>query len=96
MDKELVRRTMRGVLPMEILKRPKTPLPRDPLEACQTLCKWRMEVPKKLPKSTHEFVKWNSWLETLQTAPGSFTWGQSYPISFALWLKAIENRQGIQ
>jgi len=96
MNKELTRRALSDRLPAEILRRKKTPLPRDPLEACQRVSRWRLQVPENLPKGIHEFVKWNSWLETLQAAPGSFTWEKSYPISFALWLKAIENKRGIE
>ena len=96
MDKELTRRSMRGSLPVEILRRHKTPLLRDPLNACQEEAGWRPELVKKPPKSIHEFVKWNSWLATLSKPTGSFTWENSYPLSFALWLKAIENKKGIQ
>lgn len=96
MDKELIRRAMKESLPVEILKRRKTPLSQDPLEACQAVTKWPLENPKNLPKRIHEFVKWKDWLETLQTSPGSLTWEKSYPFSLALWLKAIENRSWIQ
>lgn len=96
MDKELIRQAMRESLPVKILKRRKTPLPLDPLEACQEVTKWRLEIPKNLPQRIHKFVKWKDWLETLQTPPCSLTWEKSYPLSFALWLKAIENRRWIQ
>lgn len=97
MDKELVRRALKGSLPVEILKRRKTPLLRDPLQASQEETNWHPEeLVKNPPKSIHRFVKWSSWLATLRTPTGSFTWENSYPLSFSLWLKAIENRKGIQ
>lgn len=96
MNKELTRRAMSGSLPVEILRRRKTPLLCDPLQACQEKTNWRPELVKNPPKSIHEFVKWSSWLATLHSSQGSFTWENSYPLSFSLWLKAIENKKGIQ
>lgn len=96
MDKEVTRQALKDSLPVEILKRGKTPLPQDALAACLATTKWRPTIPENPPKSVYNFINWNSWRETLQTSPGLFTWENCYPISFALWLKAVENTKGIQ
>jgi asparagine synthase (glutamine-hydrolysing) len=95
-DKELARRAMRPWLPAEILRRPKSPLLRDPLEACQERTGWRPQPVENPPKLIHEFVNWKDWIETLERSKGSVPWAQLYPLSFSIWLKNIENQQGIQ
>jgi asparagine synthase (glutamine-hydrolysing) len=95
-DKELTRRAMGPWLPVEILKRPKCPLLQDPLEACQERTGWRPQPVENPPKLIHEFVNWKDWLATLETSKGSLQWSQLYPLSLSLWLKDIENQEGIQ
>jgi asparagine synthase (glutamine-hydrolysing) len=95
-DKELTRRAMSAWLPTEILKRPKSPLLQDPLEACQERAGWRPQPVENPPKLIHEFVNWKDWLATLETSKGFLQWSQLYPLSLSLWLKEIENQEGIQ
>lgn len=96
MDKEVTRQALKNSLPVEILKRRKTPLPQDALAACLATTNWRPKIPQNPPRRINDFINWNSWRETLQTPSGLFTWENSYPISFALWLKAVENRGWIE
>ena len=96
MRKELTRQAMRGLLPAEIVRRPKTPLLESPLEACQQKNGWRPEVEKDPPKIMAEFVKWKSWIATLESSKGLLSWELLYPLSLARWVKAIENGAGIQ
>jgi asparagine synthase (glutamine-hydrolysing) len=95
-DKEVTRRAMDSWLPAEILKRPKSPLLQDPLEACQKRAGWRPQPEAAPPKLVHEFVNWKVWRTTLENSKGSLSWGHVYPLSLALWLKGIENREGIE
>ena len=95
-NKELSRRAMKGALPENILQRPKSPLLEDPLEACWQREGWRPDPGKNPPKLVHEFVKWERWLATLQSSKGYFQCESLYPLSFSLWLKAIEKEGGIQ
>jgi asparagine synthase (glutamine-hydrolysing) len=96
MRKELTRQSMANLLPDEILRRPKTPLVESPLEACQQKSGWRPEVEKNPPKTLTEFVKWDSWLATLDNSKGLLSWEFLYPLSFARWVKAIEKGARIE
>ena len=95
-NKELCRRAMKGGLPGRVLTRRKAPLLEDPLELCWQRDGWRPDPGKNPPKMMHEFVKWRSWLTTLESAKGYFRYECLYPLSFSLWLKAIEKGRGIQ
>jgi asparagine synthase (glutamine-hydrolysing) len=95
-DKEVTRRAMDSWLPAEILKRPKCPLLQDPLEAWQKRAGWRPQPEENPPELVHEFVNWKDWRATLENSKGSLAWGQLSPLSLALWLKDIENREGIE
>ena len=94
--KEIMRQSMRELLPVEILRRPKTPLMLDLLEAVQKQSGWRPEIEKKPPQTMAEFVKWSSWLATLENPKGLLTWENLYPLFLSRWLKGIENEGGIQ
>jgi asparagine synthase (glutamine-hydrolysing) len=93
-NKELSRRAMKVGLPDEVLARPKTPLGEDPLKVCWQRDRWRPSSGKNPPKRVHEFVKWQSWLATLENQKGYFTYEYLYPLSLSLWLKAIEKEGG--
>ncbi|HET6930520.1 MAG TPA: hypothetical protein VFI45_09390, partial [Candidatus Acidoferrum sp.] len=95
-DKELGRRAMKGELPEEVLARPKAPLLADPLEVCWQRQGWRPFIGKSPPKMMHEFVKWKSWLATLEHSKGYVPYEYIYPASLSQWLKAIEKKGGIQ
>ncbi len=94
--KEMMRQAMRDRLPVRILRRPKTPLLQDLLEAVQQKAGWRPTLEKKPPQKMAEFVKWSSWLATLENSKGLFMWENSYPLCLSRWLKGIENESGIQ
>ncbi len=96
LNKELSRQAMKGGLPDKVVRRPKTPLLEDPLELCWQREGWRSDGATKTPKMAHEFVKWDIWLATLENSKGYFRYEYLYPLSFSLWLKAIEKEGGIQ
>ena len=94
--KELPRQALRGLLPVEILRRKKAPLVADPLRMCQQKDGWRPSLMKNPPKSLEEFVQWRPWLATLENSKGLLSWENLYPLALAHWLKVIENARGIQ
>lgn len=95
-DKELTRLAMAGYLPERILKRPKTPLAKDPLEVCRTTGKWSPAAPKSPIPRIHEFVNWQRYLETLKPYKG-YAYAQNlFVVALADWLKDVENVRGIQ
>jgi asparagine synthase (glutamine-hydrolysing) len=95
-NKELCRRVMQPELPYPVLTRPKAPLMEDPLELCWRRDGWRPNPEKNPPKIIHEFVKWSSWLATLEDAKGYFYYRYLYPLPFSLWAKGIEKDRVIQ
>jgi asparagine synthase (glutamine-hydrolysing) len=90
-DKELVRKVMQHYLPKAIVRRPKTTLVRDPVEAAQTDRGWRPEYQKSPSAQVRSFVNWSSWYETLNPAKGLLSWDNLRPLSLEYWLKGIEN-----
>jgi asparagine synthase (glutamine-hydrolysing) len=90
-DKALVRKVMQHYLPKAIVKRPKTTLVRDPVEAAQTERGWRPEYRKSASAQVQSFVNWSSWYETLNPAKGLLSWDNLRPLSLEYWLKDIEN-----
>jgi asparagine synthase (glutamine-hydrolysing) len=95
-NKELSRQAMKVGLPDEILARPKAPLVEDPLKVCWQRDGWRPNPKENPPKRMHEFIKWESWLATLESQKGFFIYENLYPLSFLLWLKDVEKGGGIQ
>ncbi|HXC49232.1 MAG TPA: asparagine synthase-related protein [Candidatus Sulfotelmatobacter sp.] len=95
-NKELARRAMKGGLPDKILARAKTPLLEDPIQVCWKRCGWRPSPGKNPPKMIHEFVEWDRWLATLENSKGYFQYEYLFPLSFSLWLKAIEKEGWIK
>jgi asparagine synthase (glutamine-hydrolysing) len=96
MHKELTRRAMIGRLPVDILKRRKTPLLQDPLEVCQRTRRWRPTSNKNPAKAISKFVKWDSWTATLENSKGLVSREILYPLFLSRWLKVVENAMGIQ
>jgi asparagine synthase (glutamine-hydrolysing) len=94
MEKEITRRSMKGLLPDAVLKRPKSPLPTDPLEVCQSKFGWKPHAPKFPAKSIETYVQWDDWLATLQNTKGSLSWENLYPLALCVWLKGIETERG--
>ena len=95
-NKELCRRAMKGALPGRVLTRRKAPLLEDPLELCWQRDGWRPNPGKNPPKMMHEFVKWKPWLATLENTKGYFRYEYLYPLSFSMWLKAVEKEGAVQ
>jgi len=95
-NKDLPRRALKGELPAKVLARPKSPLLEDPLEVCRRKGGWRPSVEKTPPEIIHEFIKWQSWLATLDHAQGYFSDEYLYLLSFSRWLKDIVKAGGIQ
>ena len=92
MNKELCRQAMQGVLPDVILSRRKTPLSRDPVEACCKNQAWIARLPKSAPSQMEVFVNWEKWCETLCDSKGSLKSAILRPASLFFWLKAVETR----
>jgi asparagine synthase (glutamine-hydrolysing) len=94
MEKEITRRSMKGLLPDAVLRRPKSLLPADPLEVCQSKFGWRPQPPKFPAKFIETYVQWDDWLATLQNTKGSLSWENLYPLALCVWLKGIETERG--
>jgi len=90
-DKELVRKVLGDYLPEAIVRRPKTTLVRDPLEAAQTDRNWRPRCPPNPSAHVQSFVNWSSWNETLISAKGLLSWDNLRPLSLEYWFKDVEN-----
>jgi asparagine synthase (glutamine-hydrolysing) len=95
-DKELLRRALRGLLPKEILSRAKTPFEGDQVALQMKRHLW---TPLALPppaSAIQKFVAWEQFVTLLQTAPIRFPWADLRPISLMYWLRTIERDAGIQ
>ena len=95
MDKELLRRTLDGMLPDEIRLRPKTPLAGDPVAQQLKNGVWKPR-PGAPAQSIQRFVEWPTLADRLQTTPISYQSPELRTISLQYWLKGIEKRQRIQ
>ncbi len=95
MDKQLVRRAMKGELPKETSERPKTPLTRDPLELHATQKKWSALGfgENALIKSIVDVERLGNCLRT-NNREGLYE--NLRPLSLELWLKSVEMKRGIQ
>ncbi len=96
MDKELTRRTMKGYLPTEILKRPKTPMAKDPLEVCLESGRWPAKVLEEPPTAINGYVNWQKYTETLESSKGYTSGSEFYALVLGRWLKDVENGWRIQ
>jgi len=101
MNKMLSRRAMTMKLPDNVLQRPKTPLAGDPLEHCACSAARHVPLANNAKIYIERFVNWDKWCETLvepkgPSSEGSLSWLRFRPVSLAYWLKAVENRMGIQ
>ena len=95
-DKYLARRAMANRLPEAVVRRPKTPLAVDPVEHCTLPPDWAANFSSCDHKAMESFVNWDKWCETLSGPKGALSWFNLRPLSLAYWLKAVENRKGIQ
>ncbi len=96
MDKELTRRTMKGYLPTEILKRPKTPMAKDPLEVCLESGRWPAKVLEEPPTAINGYVNWQKYTETLESSKGYNPGSEFNALALGRWLKDVENGWRIQ
>ncbi len=94
--KDLLRQTMRGLLPEKIRLRPKTPLLGDPLELHVERGAWSPAPLPKLAAELREFVNWEQLRATLATAAGSTLWVGLRPVSLCYWLKGVVNEERIR
>lgn len=92
MHKNLLRQTMRGVLPQEILVRRKVPLQGDLLAAVSATGQWRPSLPGEPAESVRGFVDWRRLSALLESAADSSIWGALRPVSLHHWAKSVENR----
>lgn len=86
-DKELGRQAMRGILPVSVVERPKTPLPKDPVELCAERREWIAKLPRETPEAIREFVNWHKWWETFHNSMGSLDWRILRPVSLLYWME---------
>jgi asparagine synthase (glutamine-hydrolysing) len=90
MHKELLRQTMRGLLPERIRLRPKVPLLGDPLRIHAESGSWNPLGLSEPVADTRMFVDWGQLGATLVSAPSSDAWADLRPVSLNYWLKAVE------
>ncbi len=92
-DKELLRKAMRGLLPEEIRSRPKTPLVGD-VFALQMECgRWNPLPLPAPPEALRTLVHWEKLGATLENGPIFFPGADLRPVSLLYWVKAVENGQ---
>jgi asparagine synthase (glutamine-hydrolysing) len=90
-DKELLRRATRHLLPEEIRLRPKTPLRRDQLALQLRRGLWS---PFPLPapdRNIENMIDWHKLDSTLRLNSIAFPWADLRPVSLLYWLQGIEN-----
>jgi asparagine synthase (glutamine-hydrolysing) len=95
-DKELLRKALRGLLPKEVLSRRKTPFEGDQVAMQVEKHLWN---PLPLPqpaRALQKFVVWDTLAERMRTVPITFPWADLRPVSLAYWLRGIERDGGIQ
>ena len=95
MEKELLRESMRGMLPEEIRARPKTPVPEDSLQLFIESKQWSPVPPPEPAEDIRSFVDWAQLGTTLATAAGSTLWVALRPVSLCYWLKNVVNKARI-
>jgi asparagine synthase (glutamine-hydrolysing) len=95
-NKHLIRVSQAGVLPDEILVRPKTPLYNDALVLQVAYKKWS-PVPSCAPHGLlREIVDWNKLLDSLEQASDTSLYVHLRPVALSLWLNAVEKANWIQ
>jgi len=89
-DKELLRRAMKRMLPEEVRLRPKVPLGGDPLAAQVRSGIWN-PLPLSEPTATARlFVDWGQVSNILANSSGDFLSRDLRPLLLNRWLKGIE------
>ena len=92
MEKELLRKAMRGILPEEIRSRPKTALLFEPIDCFVKSNRWSPLPLAEPPSEIRTYVDWQRLGATLGTATGSTLWAGLRPVSLSYWVKSIENK----
>jgi asparagine synthase (glutamine-hydrolysing) len=95
MDKELIRRSQKGVLPEEIRLRGKTPLRLEPMLEHVASGKWLPRAPATCPEPLDGLVDWKQLRASFESASGHELYLHARPVSLALWL-ANNEKTGIR
>jgi asparagine synthase (glutamine-hydrolysing) len=95
MQKELLRKATSGILPKEILVRPKTPLEEDRLSLLMEKG-WSPPPLNQQVKASNEFVDWQKVTATSPRDAGYVILEKLRPVFLDRWLKGVENPRGIQ
>src|SRR5260370_13282941 len=74
MEKELLRKAMRGILPEEIRSRPKTALLFEPIDCFVKSNRWSPLPLAEPPSEIRTYVDWQRLGATLVTATGLTLW----------------------
>jgi asparagine synthase (glutamine-hydrolysing) len=96
MEKELIRRALRGALPEEIRLRRKAVVLQDALLAHLAEGRWSPPAPVVCPDPLSQLVHWPKLLDCLHNFSASSLRVHLRPIAVAVWLKAVENGGLIQ
>jgi asparagine synthase (glutamine-hydrolysing) len=96
MDKQLVRRAMKNLLPKETLERAKAPLAHDPLELQVSQGKWNPLPLPNLSSHLREVVDPRCLQNSLRSGDAEHLFMNLRPISLDAWLKGVEMKRGIQ
>jgi len=96
MNKELLRKAMRGLLPEDVRVRKKTPLQGDPLLLHAEKNGWKAILPNGACERLSKFVNCKMLNRTSRPALGLTLWADLRPIALNYWLKSVENEQSIQ
>jgi asparagine synthase (glutamine-hydrolysing) len=96
MEKELLRRAQRGILPDTIRLQPKMPLQYDPLQLHIAAGKWSPGLPDSCQDVLQDTIDWPRVRQLLTTATGYELYIHLRPVLLALWLNAVEKHGVIQ
>lgn len=96
MDKKLVRLAMRGVLPMQTVNRPKTPLLQDPLRLHVSQGNWSPFALGATSVASSGFIDGSRLANCIRVSGDESLYANLRPISLDLWLKSVEMTRGIQ
>lgn len=96
MDKAILRNAMKGLLPETVRLRRKTPLRGDPLLAHNAKNHWKPLLTAGACERLSMFVNCRMLSATSYPAPGLSLWNEIRPIALDIWLKTVENKDGIQ
>ena len=94
--KEITRRVMQDALPQAILRRAKSPLSVDPLLLHANKGNWRPDQTGTATPEIGEFVNWPELLNSVQFFTECSVWADVPAFALNLWLKSIENRNGVR